>query len=40
MTYFKFDQEQGESRTWMYDLISGEHQLVPLPSEAQVIAWR
>ena len=40
LTYFKFDQEQGESRTWMFDLVTGEHQLVPLPPEAQVIAWR
>jgi Tol biopolymer transport system component len=40
LTYFKFDQSQGDSKTWIYDLVSGEHQLAPLPSEAQVIAWR
>jgi hypothetical protein len=40
LTYFKFDQTQGESRTWIYDLVSGQHQLTPLPPEAQVIAWR
>jgi hypothetical protein len=40
LTYFKFDQALGESRTWIYDLVSGEHQLAPLPPEAQVIAWR
>jgi hypothetical protein len=40
LTYFKFDQSQAKSATWIYDLVSGEHQLAPLPSEAQVIAWR
>jgi hypothetical protein len=40
LTYFKFDQTQGEGSTWIFDLISGEHQLAPLPHEAQVIAWR
>lgn len=40
LTYFKFNSTLGESRTWIYDLVSGEHQLAPLPPEAQVIAWR
>jgi len=40
LTYFKFDQSLGESQSWVFDLVSGEHQLVPLPPEAQVIAWR
>ena len=40
LTYFKFDPEQGESKTWMFDLVTGEHQLLPLPAGAQVIAWR
>ncbi len=39
LTYFRFDETQGESRTWIYDLVSGEHHLSPLPPEAQVIAW-
>ncbi len=39
LTYSRFDETQGESRTWTYDLVSGEHHLIPLPSDAQVIAW-
>jgi hypothetical protein len=40
LTYSKLDRESGESKTWAFDLMAGEHQLTPLPSDAQVIAWR
>lgn len=40
LTYSRFDRNSGESKTWAFDLVAGEHQLTPLPSEAQVIAWR
>jgi hypothetical protein len=40
LTYSRFDRDQGESKTWTFDLVAGEHQLTPLPSDAQVIAWR
>lgn len=37
LLYFRFDETQGESRTWTFDLMSGEHQVTPLPPEAQAI---
>jgi hypothetical protein len=40
LTYSRFDRDLGESKTWAYDLETGDHQLTPLPSDAQVIAWR
>ena len=40
LTYSRLDQELGESKTWAFDLKAGEHQLLPLPSDAQVISWR
>jgi len=40
LTYSRFDQERGESKTWAFNLKAGEHQLLPLPSDAQVISWR
>jgi Tol biopolymer transport system component len=38
LTYSRFDDEHGESKTWIFDLATGEHQLTPLPSNAQVVA--
>jgi hypothetical protein len=40
LTYFRLDRESGESKTWAFDLLAGEHQLIPLPSDAQVITWQ
>jgi hypothetical protein len=40
LTYSRLDQELGESKTWAFDLKAGEHQLLPLPSDVQVITWR
>lgn len=40
LTYSRFDETEGISRIWIFDLVTGEHQLTPLPADAQVVAWR
>jgi hypothetical protein len=40
LTYSRLDRESGESKTWAFDLLAGENQMIPLPSDAQVIAWQ
>ena len=39
LTYSRFDENQGANKTWLFDLETGEHQLLPLTDNAQVIAW-
>jgi hypothetical protein len=39
LTYSRFDKGEGVSKAWIFDLATGEHQLTPLPANAQVVAW-
>lgn len=39
LTYSRIDETQGANKTWLFDLETGEHQLLPLPDNAQVIFW-
>jgi hypothetical protein len=39
LTYSRIDETQGANKTWLFDLETGEHQLLPLPDNAQVIVW-
>jgi hypothetical protein len=39
LTYSRHDLESGESKTWIFDLATGEHQPSPLPTNAQIVTW-
>lgn len=39
LTYSRHDIESGESKTWTFDLATGEHQPTPLPTNAQIVTW-
>ncbi|MFC1922909.1 TolB family protein [Chloroflexota bacterium] len=39
LTYSKHDLESGESQTWTFDLVTGEHKITPLPTNAQIVTW-
>jgi hypothetical protein len=39
LAYTRFDKTENTSLVWIYDLVSGEHQVTPLPSNAQVVKW-
>lgn len=39
LAYTRIDETKKASQVWIYDLVSGEHQVTPLPSNAQVLKW-
>jgi hypothetical protein len=39
LAYTRYDEAQGASQVWTYDLVSGEQKVAPLPPNAQVLKW-